>query len=352
MIVNKVRFKFINHITVGLLSSKQDFQENSKNSTTMQYKTIISGRLEFGSAKSYETVLKMYQQRMENFYRTAELMFKIEEVFEETSNSLNIPRLVTQSNDKSWLNTLQLIEYLSQFAVAGDLRAWMTDNGKVLKHEVIEPKSDKGAVQAFLKGRELVEAEGKENEAKEALSAAIEKYERHAAAYERRGYVNFLLKNYADALYDYSKSIDLNPNNPEAYLGRAFVKMSQQDFKGAVADLDQAIKQSIPLQPIYWKARRVKGECHLRLKEMDQAAAELKFFTNRAFSKDDPNHKWQPKAWFNYGKALLSMGKFNDALQAFDQAMKFNHTEKPVNMEELEQYRAAAQQKTKLPELV
>lgn len=316
----------------------------------MNHKTIISGRLEFGNAKSYEKVLKMYQQRMENFYRTAELMFKIEETFDEASSSLDIPRLVTQSNEKSWQNTLSLLEYVSQFAIAGDLRAWMTDNGKVLKYHLIEPNSDKGAVQYYLKGREMVKNEGMENEARAALSSAIEKYERHAAAYERRGYVNFLLKNYADALYDYSKSIDINPNSAEPYLGRAIVKMVQQDWKGVTIDLDQAIKLSIPLQPIYWKARRIKGECHLKLNEFEQAAVELKFFTGRTFAKEDSNYKWRQKAWFNYGKALLAMGKFNDAVQAFEQAQKIEDVEKIVPLSEIEQYKAAAQQKTSLPE--
>ena len=316
----------------------------------MNHKTIISGRLEFGNSKSYEKVLKMYQQRLENFYRTAELIFKIEEVFDETKCSLEIPRLVTQSNEKSWQNTLSLLEYVAGFAVAGDVRAWMTDNGKVLKYHLIEPNGDKGAVQFYLKGREMMNTEGMEKEARAALSSAIEKYERHAAAYERRGYVNFLLKNYADALYDYNKSIDINPNAAEPYLGRAIVKMvQQQDWQGAALDLDQAIKGSIPLQPMYWKARRMKGECHLKLNEWEQAATELKFFTGRTFSQEDSNYKWRQKAWFNYGKALLASGRFNDASQAFDQAMKVEEAEISVPMAELEQYKTAAVQKTNLP---
>jgi len=318
----------------------------------MNHKTIITGRLEFGNAKSYEKVFKMYQQRLDNFYRTAELIFKIEDVFDESTASLNIPRLVTQSHDKSWQNTLSLLEYVADFAIAGNIRAWMTDNGKVLKYHVIEPNSDKGAVQAFLKGREMMKTEGMENEARATLSAAIEKYERHAAAYERRGYVNFLLKNYADALYDYSKSIDINPNNAEPYLGRAIVKVIQKDWKGATLDLDQAIKLSIPLQPIHWKARRMKGECHLKLNEFEQASTELKFFTLRTFPQEDTNYKWRQKAWFNYGKALLATGKFNDAVLAFDNALKIEDAEKPVPVEELEQYKAAALQKTNFPELV
>jgi tetratricopeptide (TPR) repeat protein len=313
----------------------------------MNFKTIISGRLEFGNAKSFEKVFKMFQQRMETHYRTAELMIKTEEIFNEATASLDIPRLVTQSNDKSWQNTFGLLEYIAQYAVAGDIRAWMTDNGKVLKFQVLEPQSDKMAVQAFLKGRQLVKTVGMQNEAREALSAAIDKYERHALAYERRGYVNFLLKNYTDALYDYNKSIDINPNIAEPYIGRAIVKMiQQQDFRGAIADLDIAIKRSIPLQPIYWKARRLKGECHLKFGEFENAVTELKFFTGRPFNTDDSNYKWRQKAWFNYGKALQATGKYNDAAQAFDYALNIQDAEIQVAKEEIEKYREAALLKT------
>jgi tetratricopeptide (TPR) repeat protein len=330
---------------------KYRIKKIEKQQAMTTFKTILSGRLEFGSPKSYEKVLKMYQQRMETHYRTAELMFKLEEVFHEPTSSLDIPRMVIQSNEKSWQNTLNLLEYVAQFAIAGDLRAWMTDNGKVLKYHLIEPKSDKGAVQFYLKGREMVKNEGMENEARAALSSAIEKYERHAAAYERRGYVNFQLKNYADALYDYTKSIDLNPNHAEPFLGRAFVKMVQQDWKGATQDLEQAIKRSIPHEPIYWKARRVKGECHLKIKEFEQAATELKFFTGRTFQPEDSNYKWRQKAWFNYGKALSAVGKFNEALQAFDHAMQIQDSNNPLSISELEPYKQAALQKTRLEEL-
>lgn len=311
----------------------------------MLFKTIISGRLEFGNAKSYGKVIRMYEQRVENFYRTAELLVKGEEIFDEASFTLHIPRMVTQAHDKSWQNTMDLLEYVAQFAVAGDLQAWMTDQGKVLKHQVVEPSSDKAAVQAYLKGRELIEAAGQEKEARRILSEAIEKYERHALAYERRGYVNFLLKNYADALYDYSKSIDINPNNPEPYFGRAVVKMLQEDLKSAIADLDQAIKRSIPLQPIYWKARRMKGECHLRLEDAVGAINELKLFTARNFNREDSNYKWRQKAWFNYGKALAASGKYSDAVQAFDQAMHIQDAARAVPESELIQHKEVALQK-------
>jgi len=309
----------------------------------MSYKTIISGQLEFGSAKSYEKVVRMCEQRVENFYRTAELLFKVEEVLDEETHTLSIPRLVIHATDKGWQNTIKLLEYINQFAIAGDVQIWMVDSGKVLKHKVIEPKSEKAAIQEYLRGRELV-AEGLEKEAKAALSSAIEKYQRHARAYERRGYVNFLLQNYEDAIYDYTKSININPKNPEPYLGRGIIKMKQDDLEGAVADMEMAIKNSIPLQPIHWKARRIKGECLLRLEDFANSARELKFCTSRDYSQEDSNYKWRQLAWYNYGKALAGVGQHVEAAKAFEQAIQIEDASKQVPRNELLEHKEQALQ--------
>ena len=59
--------------------------------------------------------------------------------------------------------------------------------------------------------------------------------------------------------------------------------IDKNDHEGAIEDLQQAIKTSIPLQPIYWTARRKKGMCHIALNEYEEAAKDFKFFTNRKF---------------------------------------------------------------------
>ena len=310
----------------------------------MTYKTIFSGRLEFGSTRSYEKVWKMYQHRVENYYKK-DILLNGEEFFSEEDSALSVPRLITQANDKSWKNTMNLLKFIAQYAVAGGLSAWMTDNGKVLKHCLIEPESDKVAVQAFIKGRQLIKETGRESEAKEALSKAIEKFERHALAYERRGFVNFQLRNFKDAEYDYSKSIDINPSNPEPYFGRAYVKLAQEDYDKAIPDLESAIKRSIPLQPIYWKARRVKAECHLKLEQYDKAVFELKLFTKRRFTKENSNYKWRKNAFFNFGLALLKMERYDEAAEAFDAAIQIEQGKEVPTFAEQLLYRGIALQK-------
>lgn len=296
----------------------------------MLYKTIFSGNLEFGNARTFDRVMKMYQHRVDNYYK-ADLLIKLEDFLDEESFAVRMPRFITKGVDKSWKNTINLMEFIVQYAVAGSMSAWMVEDGKVLRQEHVEPNSDKIVVQSFLKGRHLMAKKGREEEAIESLNRAIEKFERHASAYERRGYINYLLNNFEDAIYDYTKSISINPNHAVAYLGRALVFIVQENYNAAITDLDKATKKSIPLQPTYWKARRIKAECHIAIEEYDAAIFELKLFTKRQFTADNPNYKWRKKAFFDYGKSLLAVGRHDDAIQAFDDALKVEDNEEFVS---------------------
>lgn len=289
----------------------------------MLFKVILSGHLEFGTDRTFELALNMFQQRAETYYKN-DILLKPIEIFISEKSMLDIPRsIINTAAEKSWRNTVHLLETISQYAVAGNISAWKLDNGALVEHAFMEPKGDKSAVQCFLRGRELV-TQGQQSEAKDALSTAIEKYTRHALAYERRGYVNYKLGNVADALYDFTKSIDIYPHSPEAYMGRAIVNLHQKNYAAAAADLDMAIKTSIPHQPIHWRARRMKGECHVELNEFSKAEFELKLVTNKTFKAEDSNAAWQPTAFYNYGRALFGIGKYKEAFQAASKAQNLS----------------------------
>ena len=120
--------------------------------------------------------------------------------------------------------------------------------------------------------------------------------------------------------------------------------MTQNRFQSALEDLELAIKSSIPHQPIYWKARRLKGEAHLEREEYQKAETELRFFLNRSFQPGDSNYGWRRKAFFNYGRALLQTGKCKEALDAFDQAMLIEVAKDTIPSTEHLFYRNQAQQ--------
>jgi len=310
----------------------------------MTYKTIFSGHFEFGTERSYSRMFDMFEHRAENYYRNS-ILLKSEEVFSEEDLAMDVPRLIVQAaTAKEWRNTINMLEFVAQYAIAGSFNAWMVEDGKVSKYRFIEPDSDKAAVQAFLHGRDLIKEDGREEEAMKALSRAIDKFERHAKAYERRGFVNHQLRNFEDAVYDYSKSIDINPNAAEPYMGRALVFIVKEQYAKAAEDLEFAIKRSIPLQPLFWQARRIKGECHLRLEDWEKAEFQLRFVTKRHFERDDSNYKWRKRAQLNYGRALLGLERYADAIKAFDAAVAIEDA-LDIPEAELQLFRGIALQK-------
>ncbi|MDZ4710452.1 MAG: tetratricopeptide repeat protein [Saprospiraceae bacterium] len=284
------------------------------------YKSIFQGRLEFGAGKNIEKSLQMYQIRSEQYYRN-EIMFKPEQIFFMDQGYIDIPRLVTQSTEKTFTNTLNLLEYIAQFASAGSLGAWLIDSGKILRHKMIEPQSDKVAVQEYLKGRKLIGTKGKEKEAIQALDLAILKYEKHSQAYERRGYVNFTLKNYRDAMSDFNKSIQFDENNALAYFGRAQVYLYENKIDLALLDLALTIQKSLALQMVHWQARFQKGELQYTLKQYKEASFELKLFCDRKFDPKDISYLKKRDANYIYGKILMEQEQFDEAAQRFNAAL-------------------------------
>ena len=291
----------------------------------MLRKSIIQGRLDFGSAKSFDRMFKMYEYRIENFYKN-DVLFK-DDVFDEENHWINIPRLINTEEEKLWTNTIRLLEYLAQFATGGKISAWLVHEGKILKYAVIEPRSEKAVVQSFLKGKKLASVEGKEEEALAALTKVIEQDDSHALAYEKRGFINYLLGNLSGAIYDFNKCISYDPSIPSAYYWRAKVHMRKEDWQAAIEDLELATRKAIALQPIYWKARRRKAWCHYNLKEYDKAVRELKLFTSRKFEPDNPNVKRLRQAWHLYAVNLMHVEEYEDALKAIDKALTYTDQE-------------------------
>jgi tetratricopeptide (TPR) repeat protein len=306
----------------------------------MYHKTIVEGRLEFGTEKSYETVSKMFLKRVESYHRN-EIFLKAENIFHEETYSLVIERFVKDTvTDKAYKGTISLLQYCSQFALSGTIRGWLLENGHILSFDLIEPKQDKTAVVSFLKGRKLIRVEGRQDEAIQELTKAIEKFDRHAQAYERRAKTCFLLKKYSDALRDYNKCIAIDPTIATAYYGRARIHLINNDLEAAVKDFDQAIKKSVALEAVQWKSRRLKGYAHYILKEYDKAVFELRLFTNRKFEKKDPNEGWKRWAFYYYGLSLLENQNFEEAIDAFNKAADLEDVKDDVAKEDILRNRA------------
>jgi len=299
------------------------------------YKTIIEGRLEFGNERTYDQVFKMFEHRLENYYKN-DIFIDPETIFDEDELILSIPREVSQSTDKSWKNTISLLEYIAQFAVGGAVNAWVVIDGVIQSKEKIEPSGDKAAVLEFKKGFEMMKQKGQEEETIQAMDKAIKKYEKNARAYEIRGFMNIRLQNNSDALRDFSKSIKLNPTSPWPYYGKAKVKEMKGEYESAIQELDFAVKKCIPLQSIHWRIRRMKANCYLKLGDYKGALLDLKLFVKRKLAADDTiNLPWKKDMCYKYGLALSEVGEHKEAITAFDMALEYEDLKASVDDAEI-----------------
>ena len=287
----------------------------------MFYKSIIQGRLLFGTQKSYDKVVKMYEYRTETYYK-GDIVLKLEDVFNKDELCLNVPRYVGNVSEKSFKNTKDLLEYCSQFAVAGSVQAWMIDEGRVKHHANIEPDSDRSVVVQFRKGDQFFKEGSKNSEALEAFSKTIESFEKHAQAYERRGWVNLRLRHFSDALYDFQKAVKIDDSIAFAFYGIGLIKSNEGNTQEAIDNFDQAIKKSVALESIHWRARLRKAECLIELEEWDRAAFELKFFTKRVFHPTDSNSRRKPRGYALYGHVLYELGDYEQALEFLNKAIE------------------------------
>jgi Flp pilus assembly protein TadD len=76
----------------------------------------------------------------------------------------------------------------------------------------------------------------------EDFSKAIELENTNLEAYFKRGVAKVMIDDFAGAIADYSKAIEINPNYSEAYYKRGLVKVLQNDKTGACEDYQTAGK--------------------------------------------------------------------------------------------------------------
>ena len=298
-----------------------------------EYKIIISGQLQFQSKRVFDKVVEQYLHRMENYYKN-DILLKAEDIFNEEEHNLYIPRTVRSGSDRDWQNTHNLLERVVSFSIAGSINMWRLNLGRVVDHHVLEPKSDRTTVQLFNRGRELVNQSDSEQDALKMMTKVVDRFERHAQAYERRGLVNVRLGNLDDALYDYNKSLGINPGLPEAHYGRGLVYNRLGEPEKAAIDFEAVTQNSIPHQSIYWMAQVALGDAYLRTGRMADALRVYNLFTKRK-QRIGSLDRYDRRVAYQLGRLLLQADRRTDALAAFNAALAASADPKAPATEEI-----------------
>ena len=284
-----------------------------------EYRIIIAGKLEFGKERVFHQVVEQYTHRMEHYYKN-DILLKPENIFKEEELSLDITRTVVTGTERHWLNTLNLLTRVVSFSMAGSLNLWRLSAGVILDHHLLEPRSDRTTVQLFNKGRELVSQGDQEQAALDMMTKVVGRFERHAQAYERRGFVNLRLDNIDDALYDYNKSLKINPAMPESHYGRGIAYSRLEKWAEAAQDFEAVTKNSIPHQAIYWMAQVALGDAFLQLNRPADALRVFNMFSKRK-QRIASLDRYDRRVNTTFGKLLLQAGRQNDAVTAFERAL-------------------------------
>jgi tetratricopeptide (TPR) repeat protein len=295
----------------------------------MFYKAIFRGNFQFGSSRSFEKALETFTRQVENLYK-GDVLVNPEEIFNEGTYSLSLGRLVIQGTEKSIKNTAYLLETLSQFALAGQAWCWMVNEGQVLFSMHFYPMTDKSSVLSYLDGFQLSKQPGKEQEAIAKFDEAITKFPNHWTALERRGYVQLLMSDFANAEISFNKSLAIFPDQADSNSGLARVYMNRGEWQKAVDCLEAALKNSVPHQPVYWQSRRIKGECYVQLENFEKAYFELNLCVKRQFPTSNSNYAWRKSAMFYFSRVLAEQKKEQEAMDMFREALKTEDALDPV----------------------
>ena len=125
-----------------------------------------------------------------------------------------------------------------------------------------------------------------------------------------------------DAIKNFSKAIELNPNNHHAYFYRARSRKSLRDYQSAVEDYSYAIK----LNPKSSMAYTERGFC---LSKLDMKKQAIKDF-NKAITLDNNNYR----AFQYRSEVKYKEGDFQGALNDFNRVLKL----KPQNSSDISKF--------------
>jgi tetratricopeptide (TPR) repeat protein len=146
-------------------------------------------------------------------------------------------------------------------------------------------------------------------------SAAVTPYwvepQKWAEWYNEAGQIKSHLGADSNAVLAFSEAIKLNPTNAVTYLNRASSRMRLEDFAGALSDA----KKTIELDDRVEGAILISGLCHYGLKDFKSAEAD--FTTSIGLNTNDVN------AYTYRGMARANLRKLDEALADFNRAIEF-----------------------------
>ncbi len=140
----------------------------------------------------------------------------------------------------------------------------------------------------------------------------VQKSSHKARPYFNRGNAYSDQGDFIQAVSDYNKAIEINPDYPEAYYNRGSIYYTQGNFTQALSDYNRAIE----INPDYAEAYNNRGSIFARQGNFTQAIADF----NKAI-EIMPDYA---SAYINHGLVYEKQGNFTQALSDYNRAIEVN----------------------------
>lgn len=134
--------------------------------------------------------------------------------------------------------------------------------------------------------------------------------------YLSRGFYYFHQSRFAQALSDYGKMIEIDPNYPTAYRNRALVYIAEGKFTQAIVEFSRAIMIKKPTLPKNADLYGMRGSLY------DQLGSHIQAISDYTHGIEMYPH-W-PEAYLKRGISYFEMGKFSQAIADFSKAIELN----------------------------
>jgi tetratricopeptide (TPR) repeat protein len=131
-------------------------------------------------------------------------------------------------------------------------------------------------------------------------------------SYNNRGNAFLNQGNLDEAISDYSRTLEINPNSALAYNGRGDVYLNQGNLDQAISDYSQAIE----IDPKFTEAYYNRGTAYMKQGNLEQAVEDF----NKALEVN-PNYA---KAYYNRGTLYLRQGNLNQAMSDYNRAIEID----------------------------
>jgi tetratricopeptide (TPR) repeat protein len=149
-------------------------------------------------------------------------------------------------------------------------------------------------------------------EAVEAFTKAIELDPKDKDAYFHRGFSYNKLGDYQQAIKDFDKAIEITPKHVGAYYFRGMAYLSLENYQQSIKDLDRAIQ----LNPKFWFAYFLRGDAYGKLGDYPQAIKNY----DRAIQLNPKDADFYRSRGMAYG----FLENYQQAIKDFDKLIELN----------------------------